>query len=242
MTQTFKEKLAELEEKRASNLTGNEKNIHDDELDTSDISESERIHETFDKPVKNIKRKSSSKINSQKLAIFVSLFVIVLAYLYATDVINFSVQSSQTSLDKSFVYKGGIDNGQFTGNAVVTDKSGNTLTTKFKSGKIDGDVKYQKKDGYSVTQTKDKNTTVELKDHTVVKRNADQYVTTTPNFSYTGAWRFAGNWQGNMTFSNKASYQGTWEKGLPSGQGVYTTTLGETITSKFKSGVPQNEN
>lgn len=237
MAQTFKEKLAELEEKRNSNLTENKHNIPDDKQDIPKASV-----KPIEKPMWFSQGKTTSKISRQTLAIFVSLFVILFAYLYATDIINFSVQSSQTSLDKSFVYKGGIDNGQFSGNAIITDKSGNILTAKFKSGKINGAVNYQKKDGYKVSQTSDKNVTVEMKDHTVVKRNADQYVTTTPNFSYTGTWRFAGSWQGSMVFSNKASYQGSWEKGLPSGQGVYTTILGETITSKFKSGVPQNEN
>ena len=239
MAQTFKEKLAELEAKRRLDLTQNKQK---DDNQFSDISESKHISHTTDVPVRENKHKTYRKLSSQTLAIFVSLFVIVLAYLYATDVISFSGQATQASLDKSFVYKGGLENGQFSGNAVVTDKTGNTLTAKFKSGKINGAVNYQKKDGYSVKQTTDKNTTVEMKDHTVVKRNADQFVTKTTHFSYTGNWRFAGTWQGNMLFSNKASYQGDWGRGLPNGQGTYTTILGQTITSKFKSGVPQNEN
>lgn len=237
MAQTFKEKLTELEAKRSSNLT--EKKQEDKKYNTDT---SEKISQVSAEPLSENKQKVFGKISGQTLAIFVSLFVILLTYLYATDVITFPVQATQASLDQSFVYKGGIENGQFSGNAVVTDKSGNTLTAKFKSGKIDGVIKYQKKDGYSVTQTSDKDAVVEMKDHTVVKRNATQYVINTTNFSYTGAWRFAGSWQGNILFSNKASYQGQWGRGLPGGQGIYTTISGEKITSKFRSGVPQNEN
>ena len=239
MAQTFKEKLAELEAKRRLDLTQNKQK---DATQGSDISESVHISHASDGSVVKNKQKSYRKLSSQTIAIFVSLFVIVLAYLYATDVISFSSQATQKSLDNSFIYKGGLENGQFSGNAVVTDKSGNTLTAKFKSGKITGPVNYQKKDGYSVKQVTDKNITVEMKDHTVVKRNNDQFVTKTTNFSYNGSWRFAGSWQGNMLFSNKSSYQGEWGRGLPNGQGSYTTILGEAITSKFKSGVPQNEN
>ena len=242
MAQTFKEKLAELEAKRRLDLTQNKQ---EDDNHFSDTSESEHNSQMVDVPIRKNKQNpyiKYKKLSSQTLAIIVSLFVIVLAYLYSTDVISFSSQATQASLDKSFVYKGGLENGQFSGNAVVTDKSGNLLTAKFKSGKINGPVNYQKKDGYTVKQTTDKNTTVEMKDHTVVKRNSDQFVTKTTHFSYTGNWRFAGTWQGNMLFSNKASYQGEWGRGLPNGQGTYTTILGQTITSKFKSGVPQNEN
>ena len=138
MGQTFKEKVAALELKRQAELAISEQpklKVKNDEQSES----SDEIDDAFEESsVRGVKKEV--KFQHQTLAIFASLFVILLAYLYATDVITFSKNASQTSLDKTFVYKGGMENGNFSGNAVVSDKSGNQLTAKFKSGKIDGAV------------------------------------------------------------------------------------------------------
>ncbi|MCJ1995919.1 hypothetical protein GYN67_04390 [Lactococcus piscium] len=240
MGQTFKEKVAALKLKRQAEMAVSEQPKL--KLKTDEQSESsDEIDDAFEGSSVSVVKKEV-KFQHQTLAIFASLFVILLAYLYATDVITFPKNASQISLDKTFVYKGGMENGNFSGNAVVSDKSGNQLTAKFRSGKIDGAVTYQKKDGYAVTQKTENKTTVTLVDKTVITKNADQYTTKTTDFSYTGSWRFAGTWQGDMLFSNKASYKGSWKNGLPNGQGIYTTILGETMDRKFKFGVPQNAN
>lgn len=240
MGQTFKEKVAALELKRQAELVVSKQAKL--KLKTDEQSESSgETNDAFEE-IRVSAVKKETKFQHQTLAIFVSLFVILMAYLYATDIITFSQNASQTSLDKTFVYKGGMENGNFSGNAVVSDKSGNQLIAKFKSGKIDGAVTYQKKDGYAVTQKTENKTTVSLVDKTVITKIADQYTTKTNDFSYTGSWRFAGTWQGNMLFSNKASYKGSWKNGLPNGQGIYTTILGESMDRKFKFGVPQNAN
>ncbi|MCJ1977170.1 hypothetical protein [Pseudolactococcus paracarnosus] len=230
MGQTFKEKVAALELKRQAEIANSEQS-----------KSSDKSNDAFEGASVSVV-KNELKFQHQTLAIFVSLFVVLFAYLYATDIITFSKNASQMSLDKTFVYKGGMENGNFSGDAVVSDKSGNQLTAKFKSGKIDGAVTYQKKDGYTVTQKTQNQTNVKLVDKTMITKTNDQYTTKTTDFSYTGSWRFAGTWEGNMLFSNKASYKGSWKNGLPNGQGAYTTILGETMDRKFKFGVPQNAN
>jgi hypothetical protein len=245
VTQTFKEKLAELEAKRRAEQEA----LIVAELETSEFPETSDAPQAsediashsdrhFDK-VASVEINSKPKISALTLTIFVSLFVIVLAQAYVLLGSRLTHQVTQKSLDQTFTYKGGLADGLFSGKATVTDKAGNVLTAKFEAGKMVGAVTYTKKNTYEVTQNANQTTTITLPNQTQVTQKGNQYVLKSANFAYDGAWRFAGTWQGKMQFSNKAAYSGTWKNGLPEGQGVYTTIDGEPIEGTFKFGVPE---
>jgi hypothetical protein len=236
VTQTFREKLAEIEAKRR--LEQSEQIV----LPKADLKVPELLEEesenSLDEPV-SAKLSSKSKIKPMTLAIFVSLFVIVLAQIYTLGGFSITQEVKQTSLDQSFIYKGGKADGLFSGKATITDKAGNILTANFKAGKMIGEMTYTKKNGYLVAQKSDKIAQITLPDQTLVTQKGNNFVVQSTNFSYDGAWRFAGTWQGKMHFANNAEYDGAWKNGLPEGQGVYTTISGTPIEGTFKFGVPE---
>lgn len=248
MAQTFREKLAEIEEKRRSEQSA-QVELTEPDLEMPRVSEILEVSETPDIPENQseddfddsvvVKKSSKLKIQTMTLAIFVSLFVIVLAQIYVLGGFSFTQQVTQKSLDQSFTYKGGRADGLFSGKATITDKAGNLLTANFKAGKMIGTVTYTKKNAYVVAQQPDKITQITLANQTSVTQKGNNYVLKSANFSYDGAWRFAGTWQGKMHFSNNAEYDGAWKNGLPEGQGVYTTISGTPIKAMFKFGVPE---
>ncbi|GFH40509.1 hypothetical protein [Pseudolactococcus insecticola] len=250
VTQTFKEKLAELEEKRRSeqeklsqfDLENPEFQDHLASGVMDFVADSDVTLKSSDqsKPAeKQANKRTKNQIKPMTLAIFVSLFVIILARLYALDYIGLKKEVTQKSLDNSFTYKGGLAQGNFSGAATITDKKGNTLKGTFKAGKLAGNALYTQNGGYVVKQKNDQSSVISLADKTVVTLDKDKYSTKAQNFSYTGTWRFAGSWQGQMTFANQASYMGAWKNGLPDGQGTYTTIDGTPIKATFKFGVPK---
>ncbi|XOQ37306.1 MAG: MORN repeat protein [Lactococcus sp.] len=239
MAQTFKEKLAELEAKRRFEqevaLT-----------DSSDLADAPEILETSELSEQSVAQsdvaavlpaQTITKLKFKKLtlAILVSLFVIVIAQLYALGDFSVTRQVTQKTLDQKLTYQGGLNNGRFSGPATITDSSGNTLKAQFQSGKLVGPMTYTKNNAYVVTEKADK-VTITLADKSVVHQAAGQYTFNGTIFTYEGAWRFAGLWQGKMHFANGASYEGAWKNGLPDGQGTYTPIVGEAITGVFKMG------
>ena len=103
------------------------------------------------------------KIEKLTLAIFVSLFVIVTAQIYALGDFSLMRQVSEKSLDQKFTYQGGMKNGRFSGDATITDSSGNALKAQFKAGRMVGPLTYTKSNAYTVTE-KDGKTTITLAD------------------------------------------------------------------------------
>ena len=233
MAQTFKEKLAELEAKRRFEQ---EETLKIDSVtsDTSGFSEESLIQNDVEAAV-STRTTPKIKIEKLTLAIFVSLFVIVTAQIYALGDFSLMRQVSEKSLDQKFTYQGGMKNGRFSGDATITDSSGNALKAQFKAGRMVGPLTYTKSNAYTVTE-KDGKTTITLADKSVVHQAAGQYTFNGSIFTYEGAWRFAGIWQGKMHFANGASYEGSWKNGLPDGQGTYTPIVGEPITGIFKMG------
>lgn len=128
-----------------------------------------------------------------------------------------------------------MKNGRFFGDATITDSSGNALKAQFKAGRMIGSLTYTKNIAYTVTE-KDGKVTITLADKSVVHQAAGQYSFNGSIFSFEGAWRFAGIWQGKMHFANGASYEGSWKNGLPDGKGTYTPIVGTPITGDFKMG------
>ncbi|GAB2023219.1 hypothetical protein RyT2_22930 [Pseudolactococcus yaeyamensis] len=233
MAQTFKEKLAELEAKRRFEHEETLK-IDSATSDTSGFSEAPLVQNDVEVAIPT-QTTPKIKIKKLTLAIFVSLFVIVIAQIYALGDFSLTRQVSQKSLDKKFTYQGGMKNGRFSGEATITDSSGNALKAQFKAGKMIGSLTYNKNNAYVVTE-KDAKVTITLVDKSVVHQAAGQYSFNGSIFSYEGAWRFAGIWQGKMHFANGASYEGSWKNGLPDGKGTYTPIVGTPITGDFKMG------
>ena len=242
MAQTFKEKLAELETKRRFE----QDNVETEDSVTANISETSEMLEISVSSRESGKQKdveavmpaqtrSKLKIKKLTLAIIVSLFVIVIAQIYALGDFSLTRQVAQKSLDEKFTYQGGMNNGRFSGEATITNSSGNTLKAKFKAGKMIGPVTYAKNNAYVVTENGQK-ITITLADKSIVHQSAGQYTFKGSVFTYEGAWRFAGTWQGKMHFANGASYDGAWKNGLPNGQGTYTPIVGDPITGVFKMG------
>jgi hypothetical protein len=227
LSQTFKEKLAALEEKRQfeqDHLESISNTVASDEqasVDTNQVLTESSV--------------SSLKIKRTTLAIFASLFVIVIAQLYALGKFDTIHHVTQPSLDGNFTYDGGLINGQFSGDAKITDRLGNSLVTQFKAGKIVGPLTYMKTNAYTVSQSKDQ-VTIKFANQQVVQQDQSRYLLTSPNFSYQGSWRFAGVWQGKMTFANGAVYDGMWRNGLPDGKGTYTPLTGTPLAGEFKLG------
>ena len=239
MAQTFKEKLAELEAKRrfeqeATMTSGSDAADTTEILETSEFLEKPLTHGDVEAVIP-AQQRSKLKIKKLTLAIFVSLFVIVIAQIYALGDFSLTRQVTQKSLDQKLTYQGGMKNGRFSGNATIMNGTGNTLKAQFKAGKIIGPVTYTKNNAYVVTEKGDK-VTITLADKSVVHQTAGQYTFNGTIFTYEGAWRFAGIWQGKMHFANGASYEGSWKNGLPDGQGTYTPIVGEPITGVFKMG------
>lgn len=235
MAQTFKEKLAELEAKRRFEQ---EETLKVDSVtsdtDTSGLSEESLTQNDVEAAIPT-QTTPKIKIKKLTLAIFVSLFVIVIAQIYALGDFSLTRQVSEKSLDQKFTYQGGMKNGRFSGDATITDSSGNALKAQFKAGRMIGSLTYTKNIAYTVTE-KDGKVTITLADKSVVHQAAGQYSFNGSIFSYEGAWRFAGIWQGMMHFANGASYEGSWENGLPDGKGNYTPIVGTPITGDFKMG------
>ena len=235
MAQTFKEKLAELETKRRFEQ---EETLKVDSVtsdtDTSGFSE-ESLTQNDVKAAIPTQTTPKIKIKKLTLAIFVSLFVIVIAQIYALGDFSLTRQVSEKSLDQKFTYQGGMKNGRFFGDATITDSSGNALKAQFKAGRMIGSLTYTKNIAYTVTE-KDGKVTITLADKSVVHQAAGQYSFNGSIFSFEGAWRFAGIWQGKMHFANGASYEGSWKNGLPDGKGTYTPIVGTPITGDFKMG------
>ncbi|GHU35785.1 hypothetical protein FACS1894192_01090 [Bacilli bacterium] len=239
MAQTFKEKLAELETKRRFE----QENVVEQDLETSETPEiwetaevSEAVVPQNDvEPAMPAQTKSKLKLKKLTLAIFVSLFVILIAQFYALGDFSLTRQVTQKSLDGKFTYQGGLKNGRFSGDATIKNSSGNTLKAKFKAGKMLDPVTYTKNNAYVVTENGQK-ITITLADKSVIHQTANQYSFKGSVFTYEGAWRFAGTWQGKMHFANGASYDGSWKNGLPNGQGTYTPIVGDPITGNFNMG------
>ncbi|GFH42632.1 hypothetical protein Hs30E_11830 [Lactococcus hodotermopsidis] len=235
MGQTYKEKLTEIEQKRQA---------QQEKISNFD-SESPEILETTSQSAQTISSVTETvqtpkkKVKLMTVAIFVSFFVILIAQVYALDVISFKREVTQTALDKSFTYKGSLKKEHFSGKATVTDNSGNTLTATFKDGRITGSAKYDRKNAYVVEYISADKARITLANHIVVTQENANYTLKSDTFSYDGEWRFGGTWQGTMTFSNGAVYKGTWKNGLPNGQGLYTPIIGEPIKANFKFGVPE---
>jgi hypothetical protein len=239
LAQTFKEKLAELEAKRrfeqeAIMTSGSEVTDAIEILETSEFPENPLSQNDVEASL-SARKTPKIKIKKMTLTILVSLFVIIVAQIYALGDFSLTRQVTQKSLDQKFTYQGGMNNGRFSGDATITDSSGNMLKAQFKSGKMVGPMTYTKNNGYVVTE-KDNAVTITLADKSVVRQAAGQYVYNGTVFTYDGSWRFAGIWQGKMHFANGASYEGSWKNGLPDGQGTYTPIVGEPITGIFKMG------
>lgn len=240
MAQTFKEKLAELESKRQleqDTVIESESVTPIAELDQigrATISETDATPPVSETPVP-VQKQAKWRINGLTLAIVVSLFVIVLAQVFALGDFSLTHQVSQKSLDQKFTYKGGLKNGRFSGNGIITDASGDTLKATFKAGKITGPVTYTKNNAYVVTQKNDK-VTITLADQAVLHLLGGRFTFSDTVFSYDGNWRYAGSWQGKMQFANGASYDGAWQNGLPNGKGTYMPMIGTPITGNFKMG------
>lgn len=244
MSQTFKEKLAELETKRRmaqDNLTISEAEEFATESDSYSNHQNESdVLEVETEPVgsglkEGVQAVSKLKIQKTTLAILTSLFVIIFAQIYALGDFSQTKQVSQKSLDQKFTYKGGLKNGRFSGSAVITDVSGDTLKAQFKAGKLTGPLTYTKSNAYVVTEN-GQNVTIQLADQSVLQQVRGQYAYNGPIFSYQGTWRFAGSWQGKMQFANGAMYDGAWKNGLPDGKGTYLPVNGVAITGQFKMG------
>lgn len=231
MAQTFKEKLAELESKRRFEQ---EETLKVDSVtsDTSGFSEESLTQNDFEAAIPT---QTTPKIKKLTLAIFVSLFVIVIAQIFALGDFSLTRQVSQKSLDQKFNYQGGMKNGRFSGDAKVTDSSGNVLKAQFQAGRMVGPLTYTKNNAYTVTEKNGK-VTITLADKAVVHQAAGHYSFSGSIFTYDGAWRFAGIWQGKMHFANGAMYEGAWKNGLPDGKGTYTPIIGTPITGDFKMG------
>ena len=103
MAQTFKEKLAELEAKRRFEQ---EETLKIDSVtsDTSGFSEESLIQNDVEAAV-STRTTPKIKIEKLTLAIFVSLFVIVTAQIYALGDFSLMRQVSEKSLDQKFTYQ-----------------------------------------------------------------------------------------------------------------------------------------